>query len=68
MASLCFSRPRFHIKPLVEVLAADGYEHYRGRWEDKHESPFYLSSDLIIRWYARYERSHIGRAIEAQVA
>ncbi len=34
---------------VLEVLGAPGHEHYLVRWEDGHESLFYLSSDAVIR-------------------
>lgn len=34
---------------ILEVLGAPGHEHYRVRWDEKHESIFYPGSDVSIR-------------------
>ena len=34
---------------ILEVLGAPGHEHYRVRWDEEHESVFWLGSDATIR-------------------
>ncbi len=34
---------------ILEVLGASGHEHYRVRWDEEHESLFWLGSDAIVR-------------------
>ena len=34
---------------ILEVLGASGHEHYRVRWDEEHESLFWLGSDATIR-------------------
>ena len=38
---------------ILEVLGAPGHEHYRVRWDEEHESLFWLGSDATIRPGAR---------------
>jgi hypothetical protein len=38
---------------ILEVLGASGHEHYRVRWDEEHESLFWLGSDATIRPGAR---------------
>jgi hypothetical protein len=33
---------------IVEVLGEPGHEHYRVRWDEKHESIVYPSNDVTI--------------------
>ena len=41
---------------ILEVLGARGHEHYRVRWDEEHESLFWLGSDATVRAGARRER------------
>ena len=41
---------------IVEVLGALGHEHYRVRWDEEHESLFWLGSDATVRAGTRRER------------
>ncbi len=34
---------------ILEVLGTPGHERYRVRWDEEHESIFYLGSDAAIR-------------------
>jgi len=34
---------------ILEVLGAPGHEHYRVRWDEEHESLFWLGSDATVR-------------------
>jgi hypothetical protein len=34
---------------ILEVLGAEGHEHYRVRWEDGHEAIFFPADDARIR-------------------
>ena len=34
---------------VLEVLGEPGHEHYRVRWDEEHESLFWLGSDATIR-------------------
>jgi len=38
---------------ILEVLGAPGHVHYRVRWDEEHESLFWLGSDATIRPGAR---------------
>jgi hypothetical protein len=38
---------------IVEVLGEPGHEHYRVRWEEKHESIVYPGSDVTIEHKGR---------------
>ncbi len=33
---------------IIELLGADGHEHFRVRWDEKHESILYPSDGVII--------------------
>jgi hypothetical protein len=37
------------IGEILEVLGEPGHEHYRVRWDEKHESIVYPGSDVTIR-------------------
>ena len=41
---------------ILEVLGAPGHEHYRVRWDEEHESLFWLGSDATVRAGTRRER------------
>ena len=34
---------------ILEVLGVPGHEHYRVRWDEEHESLFWLGSDATVR-------------------
>ena len=34
---------------ILEVLGTSGHEHYRVRWDEEHESLFWLGSDATVR-------------------
>ena len=34
---------------ILEVLGIAGHEHYRVRWDEEHESLFWLGSDATVR-------------------
>ncbi|MBM3679687.1 MAG: DUF1918 domain-containing protein [Actinobacteria bacterium] len=34
---------------ILEVIGAEGHEHFRVRWEDGHESIFFPGEDAVIR-------------------
>ena len=34
---------------ILEVLGGPGHEHYRVRWDEEHESLFWLGSDATVR-------------------
>ena len=42
---------------ILEVVGAPGHEHYRVRWDEEHESLFWLGSDATIRPGTRRKRS-----------
>jgi hypothetical protein len=46
---------------ILEVLGAPGREHYRVRWDEEHESLFWLGSDATIRpgTHRLRRRSHV---------
>ena len=33
---------------IIEVLGGDGHEHYRVRWDEKHESIVYPADGVIV--------------------
>ena len=41
---------------ILEVLGAPGHEHYRVRWDEEHESLFWLGSDATVRAGTRRKR------------
>jgi Domain of unknown function (DUF1918) len=41
---------------ILEVVGAPGHEHYRVRWDEEHESLFWLGSDATIRPGTRRRR------------
>ena len=41
---------------ILEVLGRPGHEHYRVRWDEEHESLFWLGSDATVRAGARRKR------------
>jgi metallophosphoesterase superfamily enzyme len=41
---------------ILEVVGAAGHEHYRVRWDEEHESLFWLGSDATIRPGTRRRR------------
>ncbi|MGZ8694133.1 MAG: DUF1918 domain-containing protein [Gaiellaceae bacterium] len=46
---------------ILEVLGAPGHEHFRVRWDEEHESLYWLGSDATIRpGTGRKRRSRSG--------
>jgi hypothetical protein len=41
---------------ILEVLGTSGHEHYRVRWDEEHESLFWLGSDATVRPGTRHKR------------
>lgn len=46
---------------ILEVLGGPGHEHYRVRWDEEHESIFWMGSDATVRASAGREpgTSHV---------
>jgi len=54
---------------ILEVLGAPGHEHYRVRWDEEHESLFWLGSDATVRpGSRRLRRSARSAGVEDGVA
>ena len=51
---------------ITEVLGAAGREHYRVRWDERHESIFYPATGVVI--LHRSERSASRRPADAKRA
>ena len=44
------------IGEILEVLATNGHEHYRVRWDDGHESVYYPAGGAIVQ-HAQHSRT-----------